>query len=101
MDPLGFGEARHGRGVRGPSSDGMEHMAFFTLGEQHGGRHPDRRSKAHARRKVRDANQLIGRRVRQRLDQHAVHYGEDRGGGTDAKGERQGRGGCEGAEPVT
>ncbi len=82
-------------------------MALFTVGEQHGRRHADGLGEAHARCKVRDANELIGSRIRQRLDQDAIHYGEDRRRGADAQGQRQGRSGrehglaTEGAEPVT
>ena len=67
----------------------LERFAFVAISEIHAGRRAEPiTNAADSGSPVPDSHQLVGVRVRQRLDRHVVHDSENRGIGSDADGQR-------------
>src|ERR1017187_8340488 len=67
-------------------------VAFFAIGEVHGGRAVDVPADAgDPRSHMPDSYQLLASRIRQRLDQHPVEYAENSGIGADSERQRDQR----------
>ena len=97
QQPVGHDERRHlfrfpaagqAREIRAIQSDVLEHTALFAVHEVVGRRHVHI-GEVHSWRRVPDAHQLLGVRVGQRLDQHAVEHAENGAGRADAGAERE------------
>ncbi len=69
-------------------ADLLEDATFVAIREELRRRHAEL-GEVDAGRRVLEADELLGVRIRQRLDQHAIDHGEDRGVRADAQGQRQ------------
>ena len=91
---LRLADTCHAEGVATVATDVLERGVLLAVREVHKGAHAEL-WQVHGGRAVRDTDELLGVRIIQRLQKHAIHHAEHHSVGADADGQRNQRDGGE------